>query len=143
MIGTIFERGKRVLKKIVLTVCLLFIISLVFAQSTKKVFISRPKRLDSGAITFKLVVNGKLLAMPNNSYAELEVVADSVTIDFNKRRWIYDYSSALVSRDSATYIVLYPFVQEGFRKEKLIIEKCNSECFENNKKSSKRKIELE
>lgn len=113
------------------------------SASVKKVYISRPKSPHASLIKFKLLVNGAPLTMPNNSYAELSINADSVKVEVaNAPAWMKEGAS-ISSKDSVVYLSVYAHYPGGTKKEVIVIEKVCKTCYEDNIRIAKKKIELE
>ena len=128
--------------KFVLFVSFVFFYSNALGQSTKKVFITRPKNFDGSLIKFKLLINGKQLILPNNSYAELSFTTDSVKLEVERSPSWMKEGSSLTSGDSITYVSVHHISPGTLRKAVIGFEKIDKECYEANKSKSRKKIEL-
>jgi hypothetical protein len=88
------------------TFILMLAITGCFAQTTqKKLYILRPYRWNSSAIKMKLLVNGRIITLRNNSMAEIPVTNDSISIQVLGKRYSKFSQHIAVSALQDTYFI--------------------------------------
>ncbi|HTJ12819.1 MAG TPA: hypothetical protein VL547_12365 [Dinghuibacter sp.] len=92
------------------------------------VYVVRPNQYVGALTKIRVEVNGQVVSMPNATYTDLRLRADSVTVRIENRRLSGESVLPLVSFKDTSYFVVFPEVH-AHKKDRLIVTEVDKEGY--------------
>lgn len=92
------------------------------------VYVVRPNQYVGALAKIRVDVNGLIVSMPNASYTDVRLHADSITVRIENRRLTGESVVPLVSFKDTSYFVVFPEVH-AHKKDRLIVTEVDKESY--------------
>ena len=99
------------------------------AAPLRKIYVLRPAQYVGALVKIKVDVNGKTVFLPNDSYAVMEIRADSVILQIANARVSGESIRPLVTFKDTSYFVTLP-ERHAHKKDRLILTEVDQESYD-------------
>lgn len=99
------------------------------ALPSRKIYLLRPNEYVGALVKIKIDVNGRTISLPNNSFAVLDVQADSVILKIDNKRVSGESIQPLVTYKPVSYFVAIP-EEHAHKKDRLILAEVEKDRYD-------------